>query len=162
MSLELPELLDIDWSNYANELDSLYQIYLDELYNKQITILDKSITCRRNPLDGDKHECFWHLITEGDKGRTPDIERVKRFRWCPYILNNYKKPEICCWEKICKTSKGKQRRVFFWIENEKYLIVLGENRAKTSFELITAYYVTLGGTLKSIARDRKICIDPRK
>lgn len=67
MSLELPELLDIGWSNYANKLDNLYQIYLDELYNKQITILDRQITCRRNPLDDDKHECFWHLIKKATK-----------------------------------------------------------------------------------------------
>ena len=60
MSLELPELLDIDINNYSNEIDNLYQIYTEELYNPVITILDKNITCRRNPLDDDKHECFWH------------------------------------------------------------------------------------------------------
>lgn len=161
MSLLLPELLDIDWSSYAERIDFLYQIYLDELYNKKLTILNKPITCRRNPLDDDKHECFWHLITEGDKERTPDFERIRRFRWCAYILNNYQNAQICCWEKDCKTHKGSQKRLFLWLEEEKYLIVLGENRAKTSFELITAYYVTHAGTLRSITKDRKSCIDPR-
>ena len=161
MSLELPELLDIDINNYSNEIDNLYQIYTEELYNPVITILDKTITCRRNPLDDDKHECFWHLITEGNPDRTPDFERIRRLHWCAFILNNYTNPEISCWEKLCKTSKGSQIRVFFWLENEKYLIVLGENRKKTSFELITAYYVTNPGTLRSVARDCKICKDPR-
>ena len=44
MSLELPELLDIDINNYSNEIDNLYQIYTEELYNPVITILDKNIT----------------------------------------------------------------------------------------------------------------------
>lgn len=105
---------------------------------------------------------FLAFNKKSDKERTPDIERIKRFRWCSYVLNNYKNSEIFCWEKICKTPKGSQRRVFFWIEKEKYLVILGENRAQTSLELITAYYVTLSGTLRGIARDKKICTDPRK
>lgn len=162
MSLSLPDLLAIDINNYVNEIDNLYQIYLKELYEPKITVLGKSITCRKNPLDEDKHECFWHLITEGNPDRIPDFERIKRLHWCSFILQNYMSSEITCWEKPCKTPKGTQRRVFLWLDSEKYLIVLGENRAKNSFELITSYYVTHYGTLKSITRDSKNCVDPRK
>lgn len=28
MTLELPELLDIDWSNYAERINSIYDVYL--------------------------------------------------------------------------------------------------------------------------------------
>lgn len=162
MSLELPELLEIDINNYQDEIEKIYQIYLDELYNSKITVLGKNITCRRNPEDSGKHECFWHLITEGNPDRIPDFERIRRFHWCSYILNNYMSEEIICWEKICKTPKGAQRRIFFWLDVEKYLVVLGENRKRTSFELITAYYVAHPGTLRGVARDLEICNDPRK
>ena len=161
MTLKLPELINVDINTYAEEIDNLYQIYLSELYNPKITILGKDITCRRNPLDADKHECFWHLITEGNHDRTPDFKRIRRLHWCAYILNNYTNQEIICWEKLCKTSKGSQKRIFFWLENEKYMVILGENRSKTSFELITAYHVTYPGTLRNIARDSKNCKDPR-
>lgn len=162
MTLKLPELIDIDINEYSQKIELLYQIYLDELYKPRINILGREITCRMNPLDADKHECFWHLITEGNPERTPDFERIRRLHWCAYILNNYKSSEIICWEKPWKTSKGTQRRVFFWLENEKYLVILGENRKKTSFELITAYHVTYPGTLRSIARDKESCVDPRE
>ena len=163
MTLKLPKFIEIDINNYVNEIDTLYKIYLNELYDANIIVLDKNITYRRDPLDDGKHECFWHLVTEGKKdNRVPDFERIRRIHWGSYILKNYEDTEIVCWEKIHKGNKGAQRRIFFWLENESYLIVLGENRKKTSFELITAYYVNHPGTLKSINRDKNSCIDPRR
>ncbi|MGYP000003498386 len=161
MSLVLPDLIDIDINKYTEELENLYRIYLDELYIPQIEVLGKPITCRQIPEDAGKHECFWHLITEGDPERTPDFNRIRRLHWCAYILLHYTDREIVCWEKECTTHKGKQRRIFFWLPNEKYYVILGENRAKTSFELITAYCVSYYGTLRCIRRDMSSCPDPR-
>lgn len=34
MTLELPELLEIEWDNYADRINDIYDIYLNEIYGK--------------------------------------------------------------------------------------------------------------------------------
>lgn len=162
MKLELPELIDVSWSNYKEKLDDLYRIYISKIYNPDILINNKKITCRRDPLDEGKHECFWHLITNGKDARTPDIERCKRLEWCPYILKNYTNKEITCYEKNHKTGKGKQKRIFFWLPSEQYIIIIGESRNKRSYELVTAYFVNEQYYIRKFNEESKKSQDPRR
>lgn len=70
MTLELPELLDIDWSNYAERIGNIYDVYLNEIYGK-LSFFGKPVHCRIIPIYDNKHECFWHLMTQ-------DFEKEKQ------------------------------------------------------------------------------------
>ena len=94
MTLELPKLLDIDWSNYAERIGNIYDVYLNEIYGK-LSFFGKPVHCRIIPIYDNKHECFWHLMTQDfEKRKTngerfPDLHRCRRIHWIAKIITNY-------------------------------------------------------------------------
>ncbi len=56
MTLELPELLEIEWDNYPDRINDIYDIYLNEIYEK-LSLFGKPVHCRIVPIDM-KQLCF--------------------------------------------------------------------------------------------------------
>ena len=171
------EELDINWENYLEKLDLIYEFYIENIHNK-LYFLDKPVICREKPEFDGKVECFWHIITEDLKHekksrismhnkennktlqeRIPDIERCKRINLIPFILNNYDNSKIKCWEKIENTRRGSQNRIYLWLQECSYIVILGDN--KTNFQLITAYYINYKHTEQKLIKESKIYNDPR-
>ena len=86
MTLELPKLLDIDWSNYAERIGNIYDVYLNEIYGK-LSFFGKPVHCRIIPIYDNKHECFWHLMTQDfEKRKIKDFQTYKKSKLIFQIL----------------------------------------------------------------------------
>lgn len=171
LELELPELFDIDWNNFSVKIDDLYDIYLNEIYGK-LSIFGKPVQCRETPMDGNKHNCFWHLITQDlekkkrNSERYPDIHRCKRIKWISYIIQHYNSNDIICWEKLhwrkCQKKTVRENRIFLWAKDVNFIVVLGQQRKPTGYQLITSYCTNDPNTINKLEKQSKEYPDPRK
>lgn len=118
------------------------------LYSRCEKFLSEHKTC--NNIDYNCNECpfvdkediFNHITcSEQSKSfRTPgifEIERAIRLPWIRAIIENCNEdhPSIKYYET---TSKGKLRKCF-WLDNQKYLVILTEN--ENVLYLTSAYYL---------------------
>ena len=171
MSLELPELLEIEWDTYANKINSIYDIYLDEIYGK-LTLFSQPVYCRIKPVYDNKHECFWHLMTQdfekkkNNNERFPDLHRCRRIKWIPYIINNNRDSDIVCWIKPHRRKTGKKSvcedRVYLWAKNANFVVILGKQNKPTGYQLITSYCTNDPVTINKFEKQSKEYPDPRK
>jgi hypothetical protein len=154
----LPELITLDscngdWNNYLN---TIYDIFCDEIVKSRISFLGLPVKCQYRPETQGKHFGFWHLISEGhsEEDRTPDFRRCERIRWISYIINNSDSKEIHCWEN----KRGSNRHIVLWLPEEKFVVVLA--RRKEYVMLKTAYVHHERKTSKFEKESRKLP-DPR-
>ena len=165
MSFDDFKEFDINWNNYGEKLTELYTFYINNIHNK-LYFMNKIVICREKPEFDGKVECFWYIITEGlqhnkkNSERIPDIERCKRIALIPIMLENYNDLRIKCWEKLEHTTKGKQNRIYIWLPEYKYIVILGKN--KNNFQLITAYYTNYEHTERKLKKESSMYEDPRK
>jgi len=88
--------------------------------------------------DGGKCACFVHITSKDDEAsgaRVLDLRRSERLCWIRPIIENVTQPEVLRWDE----EKGRQRRVFLYLANERFLVILEET--KYGYMLVTAYYV---------------------
>lgn len=126
MTLELPELLEIEWDNYADKINNIYDIYLNEIYGK-LSFFGKPVHCRIIPIYDNKHECFWHLMTQDfEKRKTngerfPDLNRCRRIHWIAKIITNYQSSDIVCWVKQHRRKVSRKSlvedRIYLWAKS---------------------------------------------
>lgn len=140
-SFQLPAILTFEscQSNWQQYEDTLYQIYLADLYNNPPTYQGLAVKTKYHPPYKNKAYSFWHITHEGpnEETRTPDFRRCERLCWIKPMINNANL--FACWSKTTLV-KGRQReRHYIWNSQEKYLIVLEKH--KTNFFLVTAYYI---------------------
>lgn len=170
MNLCFPDLLDVTWVNYSKKLDHVYKIYIDDIYQK-LSFFGKSVYCREDPEYDGKHECFWHLMTQdyekrkSNNDRFPDVHRCNRVNWISFMLKNYSHVELKCWVKPHRKKKGKktykENRYYLWSEDNNFVIVLGEQKNPSGFQLITSYCTDKPETIKRFKEEISVYIDPR-
>lgn len=111
-------------------------------------LLQKGLTCNneyscRNCIFVDKEDIFNHITCreQNDTIRTPGVfekERASRLPWIKYIIENCndEHPSIKYYET---TVRGNNRKCF-WLEIEKFLVVLTEDTQGRLY-LTSAYYL---------------------
>lgn len=132
-----------------------------------------------NCIFKNKEELFCHIISKRDdkiipllksryrnyqKSRVPGIfviSRLEKVRWIPAIINEYKKnypKEILYFDDI-ETKGSRERIIYFWLKNQNFVIVLGENfwdsKQKDILYLKTAYVVDEDTTKYMLSRKYK-------
>lgn len=171
MTLELPELLEIEWDNYADKIDIIYDIYLNEICGK-LSIFGLPVHCRIEPQYDGKHECFWHLMTQDFEKRKyngerfPDLHRCRRIKWIPYIIKNYLSPDIICWIKPHRRKLGKKTvcedRIYLWNKENGFVVILGKQKHPKGYQLITSYCTNDPMTVNKFEKQSSEYPDPRK
>lgn len=135
VKVELPPLLLFrgDWERYV---EVLYQVYLDEVVNGNLTFMQFSVRCRYDMTAKEKGHGFWHLIQEGpeEENRVPDLKRCERIHWVSWMIRQVgSDPRITWWEE----KRGTGADVLIWLEELEYVVVL--SRRRRYFLLKTAY-----------------------
>lgn len=128
----LAECSDLtQWQLYE---DSLYKIYLEDLFRHTPLFLGKPVKTKYYPPYKNKAFSFWHLTHEGknEDERIPDMRRCERISWIKPLIEHCE--EIYYWSR-----PDKDGRYYIWFEQGQFLIVL---QPKVDyFFLVTAYQV---------------------
>jgi hypothetical protein len=121
-----------NWDDYE---DIIYDRFLTDLVHNRLYYQSLPISLRRHPEYKNKEFSFWHVTSTGEKEseRIPDFRRCERICWIRAIIENHSDPAVKIWENI---RKGKTS-VCFWLEDERYLVVLGKRSGY--WLLLTAY-----------------------
>lgn len=108
-----------DWVKYE---DALYEFFKKDFIHSTPTFLGEKLGLKRHPLRDGKEATFWHFIRSGpiEEERQPDISRCERIRWPRPSIDNAQDSSIKVWEN----TRGCEKRICIWIEQENYLIVL--------------------------------------
>jgi len=158
-----------DFSNFNEYINHLYLIFTKYFFdvnnkikydNRNVEIsplmlserclilTEKGLTCRNsftcsNCPFVDKEDIFNHITCKrlNDETRTPgkyEEERAIRLPWIKPIIENCNEahPSIKYYEKILD---GELRK-YFWLDSEKYIVVLTEGKDNKLY-LTTAYYL---------------------
>jgi len=139
--LLLPDLVDFNdynvWELYLEKLYFYFTIdFID--YENQLLFQNKPVRLCRTEKEQGKEITFWHIIQKGidEEERFPNFRRCERIRWIrPIIEFGSNKKEVLIW----KTFKKGNKRICFYLHQEKYCLVLVAGRKE--FQLLTAYYV---------------------
>lgn len=153
---------DEEWQTYWN---NLYKIFVHDFKISQPDFLGLKVHHRREPMEYDKEEAFFHVTCNDFKknqNRVPDLRRCERIRWVKAFIENYASCRDMNYTDCndCNGIKawiedvhGKERAHIF-LEEEQYLVVV-EIR-KNYCLLITAVYIEHDYTLdKYIGRYQK-------
>lgn len=171
MTLQLPELLDIEWDSYTDKIDDIYTIYLNKIYGK-LSLFGLPVQCRIEPIYDNKHECFWHLMTQdfekrkNNSERFPDLHRCRRINWIPYIIKNCLSSDIICWMKPHRRKLGKKTvcedRIYLWAKAANFVVILGKQKHPIGYQLITSYCTNDPNTVERFEKQSLEYPDPRK
>jgi len=92
--------------------------------------------------DNGRPQAFTHITTEENrqtKERELCLRRCERIAWIKAVIENADNPKVLVWEKEQQTNKGRAVRIFLFLEDEDFLVILQE--IKWGHCLITAIYV---------------------
>jgi hypothetical protein len=138
----LPELIalsqyDGNWSVYVKVI---YQYYLDDVVNANLSYRNLPVRHQFRPLHDGKGFAFWHAISEGEseENRTPDLRRCERIRWIGWLIkhadsNDGINNEVTWWEN----KRGSNEHVVLFLAEESYVVVLAKRKDYYLFK--TAY-----------------------
>jgi len=92
--------------------------------------------------DNGKPQAFSHITTEENcqtKQRELCLRRCERIAWIKAVIENSNDQKVLVWKKEQNTSKRGAVRIFLFLENEDFLVILEET--KWVRYLVTAIYV---------------------
>jgi len=142
---QLPDLLELsdcsgDWSAYQ---EMVYQVFKEE-FVLHIPKSDKPIQIRSIPVEHQKENTFWHLVSEdnqnnpGESNRTIDIERCKRIRWIKYLIEAKGSEHVVWWKNERRRQNGKKStNIVISLLDFSYIVVLSDRRSY--YLLLSAY-----------------------
>ena len=161
-----PKEFDIDWNNYAEFEDWLYnEVYLKQIIGGRLSFLGLPVRLRRYPVhENGKAFTFYHLISEGkvEADRTPDPERCRRLHWVPFILQNAMDMDrIKCWVNSRRRKNADTKNVVLWLKDYNYLVVLEKRH---DFYLLKTAYLCLSEDwrIRKLELEQSESYDPRK
>lgn len=161
--MTLPSLVQVSDYNASEYIDKIYEIFVNEVVNGNLSFLGLPISCPWHPPYDSKHFSFWHLISESsdsnrvEQDRVPDMRRCERIKWIAYVINNASNKQLVwCWEKDIKTSRGKSKHIHLYFHEERYMVIL--RRKNVRFEIVTTFTVE---NHKRREEESKIWSDPR-
>ena len=144
---------------YIKYEDILYQIYIDQIFNKIGIYNGKLVSMKKYPLTAERHESFYHIICGTHKDGTIkglDTERASRLLWgkamiqnepCKYDLSACGCSGLLVWDS---NYKGKRRRKILF-KDKRYIVIL-EDRPKY-WLYITSYYIESSYKLQNLTKE---------
>ncbi len=138
-----------EWQRY---IDAVYAVFHRDLIASQPRFRGRWVHCRRDPIIDGKEAGFWHCTSEGkdEVSRTPDLRRCERVAWIRATIENSNDATIDIW---VRDDGRRGRRVHIWY-NEEYLVVLGERKARSRYQLVTAFCTDRAHTIRKKRRER--------
>lgn len=127
---------------------TVMNIYCDEsCHASKPTFEGAPVTARREPLYDGKTGAFWHITSQGDieEERIPNMRRCERIRWPKAFI------EHADMVKAWRNTRSGEKNVCLWLEEENYLVVLGERPGY--FLLRTAYFVEYEHTRRKLRKE---------
>ncbi len=117
--------------------DKLYEIFLNDLVNGNLTLSNKKIIISSKLENDGRHERFWHTITDPHNPSISDIklERAEKLPWIKPIIINVPKTEILIYER----TKNNEKRLYLLLPNSNYIVVLSVK--KQSYYYVTAFHI---------------------
>lgn len=118
--------------------EKLYLSFTNDLVNNPNLFLFKKPVKVSSKLDKDnRHERFWHTITDPHNPSMSDIKhnRAERIPWIKEIINNVSKDGILTYQR----KKNGEERLHLFAPEINYIIILSEK--KNAYYFITAYYI---------------------
>ena len=108
-------------------VDQLYKKFKDDLVSQtNLALFGKAV--RVSPkLDVDnRHERFWHTITDPHNPSTSDIKpfRAERISWIKALIENVGKDGICVYDRV----KDRETRLHIFGPELNYLIIFTETK----------------------------------
>lgn len=148
----LPEIICYfgEWNEY---LTIIYEYFFNDFILKRPLYKGMIVKpCDITKIDG-KEKTFWHLIQSGEKeeDRIPDFRRCERIRWPKPIIENHYDNYILIWEENKKKNRKKDKRLYLWLENKDYLIVMSVR--KNYFLLVTSFITDRNHTRKKLKKN---------
>lgn len=124
--LWLPALLLLedyngDWKRY---FEAVYAAFEQDFVHSKPEFRGKRLGLKRHPEYDGKSATFWHMMSTGEDEaeRLPDMRRCERIRWPKPVIGNSTDPVLKVWAE----PKGNQRRIFIFLEEEGYLVILDD------------------------------------
>ena len=137
------QLLELGAFNDHQRKQSLLGIFnRDFTNNPNLRFLQKQVT--PTPADGEikMDTLFTHLTTvivdQATRKREFELQRSLRLHWVRFHIDG-KKPDNMM---IFSVKEPEGFRTYIYDKDEKYVVVLEPLRDRTSYYLLTAYYVT--------------------
>lgn len=142
-----------------------YTIFKNELIDNIINFNELPVKVREIPVEDNKVQGFFHVISEQDKRSKIRLYKNERVKYIPYIsklITEYFKCQSCVEE--CKIKiwtapylgKINQQRTKIYFEREKYIVIL--EKRKTYYQLVTAYVVDREDRHEDLLKEyRKYC-----
>ena len=123
------------WSLYVR---ALYDIFTTDFITGRPDFRGEPVALISRPLESGRHVTFWHITSDGktEEEREPDIRRCERIRWPKAIIEHCEDHSIRVWSE----PRNKQIRVHLWLEQEDYVVVLGERKGYAV--LVTTFLAT--------------------
>ena len=161
LEVVLPELISLsdykgNWSVY---LDSLYDIYLNDIVGSKLHYNNLPVAFKFRPFYEGKGFAFWHTISEGEKeeNRTPDLRRCERIKWISWTIKNVTvNREITSWEN----KRGQNNHVVLFFEAKSYVVILAKRTGYYLFK--TAYCATPHRKKQLIKERQRYLADPKR
>lgn len=151
----LPALMSFEehsgiWSTYV---DALYRAFSKDFTLSCPLFRGKEVVPFGEPVFDGKEATFWHIISAGriEEDREPDLRRCERIRWVRAVIEHGDAPGMRVWEKECRRRGQSERRIYLWLEERDYLVVLIQQRS--CFRLLTAFLTTYGHTRRKLRKE---------
>ena len=138
-----------DWQRY---IDAVYGVFNRDFLASQPRFQGRWVRCRRDPIIDGKEAGFWHCTSEGrdEVSRTPDMRRCERIAWVRATIENSADSSIDVW---VRDDGRRGHRTHIWF-NEEYLVVLGERKAGSRYQLVTAFCTDREHTIRKKRKER--------
>ncbi len=129
-------------------IEKAYIIFKKSLIDNEIKYNDKLIKVRELPIEDNKVQGFFHVISEKDKTLGLRLYKEDRIKYVPYIaeiIKNYNKCKTCSNKTCLKIKiwsapyKGKIERIKLYYEQDNYIVIL--EKRSNYYQLVSAYVV---------------------
>ena len=150
----LPEVLSFhgNWEVFIKEV---YAIFERDFKKSRPSFRGLAVTYDARMEDG-REAGFWHIVQRDDAAageRLPDFKRCGRIPWPRSIIEHPADSAVSIWEnERKKTDSSRQTRILVWLEDEDYLVVLGDK--KNYMILVTAYCVDQESYKRKLRKER--------
>jgi hypothetical protein len=122
-----------EWEPFEEQI---YDSFCSTLVENAPFFRGRRVVCRYEPAVKNKHDCFWHCISEGpvEADRTIDLARAQRISWIAWMIENADSSDDIV---VIDQKRGRNDRVVILHKVEKYAVVLGI--ARNVCPLITTF-----------------------
>jgi hypothetical protein len=167
-SKQYPDFLEFAHLEENARTKSLRAIFNRDIQeNNEFKFRGKTIRPIKKEGQDEMEILFDHLTKESkeeedDKGRRFkkryfEAERARRLHWILPHINESVKDEVLIFSVEERNQQKRQDEIKTYIYNKtkSYLVVLLPQRSKQDYYLLTAFHVTLSGTLKNLEKKYK-------